>query len=145
MVERQARELIDRVPFGLARVVGSSGLYFSSDHGGKSYANGMATRIAAWVAEGSDLFELYSLDSGLFFELARGRRLERFVLVNEPARERPHAFKGGSRAPYQEHFYLAASPAKQCHINRHGWARMVVAVLASFFLLHPLSSRSKAS
>jgi hypothetical protein len=143
VIECQAREAAYWAPLELARVVGGSGPDFFCQHGGKGYAYGVAPRVAARIAEGPNLLELDPPDASFLPKLARSGRLERFILVNESARQRPHPFKRSSRAPYQEHLYPANNPAKQHNIDRHGRARVIVTVAATLF--HTLSSRSKAS
>jgi hypothetical protein len=56
-----------------------------------SAASGLTSRIALGVAGGDKLFELAGAQSGLLGKLAPCRRIERFVDIHEPARQRPDA------------------------------------------------------
>jgi len=51
-------------------------------------------RIAPRIAEGAELLERDAGDARLFHQLAQGGAIERFVRLDEPARERPGAFEG---------------------------------------------------
>lgn len=59
----------------------------------KDHANGMAPRVAPWIAERADLFELYSIEASFFVQLPSGGCLKRFVFFDKPARKSPATFK----------------------------------------------------
>src|SRR5262249_9767006 len=92
VVERQWWRLVEEMPANLGGVVAGHGRELGRIHPTQECdADGPAARIAARIAERLQLGQALDLQAGFFLKLAAGRGLERLVLIDEPARQRPAA------------------------------------------------------
>jgi hypothetical protein len=87
--------------------------------------------IAAGRAEGPELLERDVREARLLLELARGRALERLVLLDEAAGQRPRPRERLAAALDQEHGEIVRAHREHDDVGGHRRARELVLVHAA--------------
>jgi hypothetical protein len=72
MIKRQLGWTPCRVPPGIASIIAGACQNPMMKNRSEYNADGVTTRITAWISEGADLFEMNSTETGFFEELAGG-------------------------------------------------------------------------
>src|SRR6185436_16645027 len=116
------------MPARLVGVIGSGGLHAVVEQPDEDDADRVAAWVAARIAESAELFKANTFQSGLFFQLARRRLFELFVLINEATGESPRAFEWLTRPFDQHHLKPFTGAAKQNHVNGHRGTRVFIAI-----------------
>src|ERR1044072_8230357 len=141
MIESEPWRSRDRMPLRNFRVVVGFHFCATFEQSSKSNAHRMAAWVALRVSECADLLESNAAKPRLFFQLARSRRFERFIFVNEPAGQCPLSFERRAGTLDEQYFCALRSAVKQHYINSHGRSRVIVAILLFLFRFFPFALR----
>src|SRR5215471_15925888 len=102
MIERELRRASSRMPFSIRGIISGACIKGCINEGSKNDADSMPSRIAAWISKCTDLFRLYTPESGLFTKFPGSRFVQGFLRIYESAWKRPPSFERLPGALYEQ-------------------------------------------
>lgn len=120
---------VEAMPADCGRIIRRNGARSGIGARQKGDADGPAARIAVWIAERRQLFQVDAFESRLLVQFALCGGRKRFSRIDEPARQRPGPGERLVLAPDQQHARRWLS-CQDDDVHRHRGSLIVVNVFA---------------